>query len=367
MKKRVLTVVGTRPNIIKITQFQKVADSTDSIQHFLVHTGQHFSHNMNDVFFEELSLPNPHFSFETDRSSVVIQLAETMKGLEKVVNECNPDILLAVGDVNSTLAASLVANKMNIKLGHVESGLRSFDRSMPEEHNRLVTDVLADFYFVTEQNGYDNLLKEGKNRDSLFFVGNTMIDTLIAYDPKIKTSRILEKVKLSPQNYVLLTMHRPGNVDTKEGLVKLLEIMEAIAKNKSIVFPIHPRTLKNIEHFGLKYRLDTCPNVVLLEPTGYLDFQNLILNCAFVITDSGGIQEETTFRQIPCITLRPNTERPITSQIGSNTLCEYDTQKVLELVKQIENGIYKKGEIPPLWDGKSTERIFEILKGISPN
>lgn len=361
MKKRILTVVGTRPNLIKITQFQKVAAKHEHLEHFLVHTGQHFSHNMNDLFFEELNLPHPHFSFETDRSSVVVQLAETMKGLEKVVNECKPKVMLAVGDVNSTLAAALVANKMNLKLGHVESGLRSFDRTMPEEHNRLVTDVLADFFFVTEQNGYDNLLKEGKDPNSLFFVGNTMIDTLVAYEPMIRASKILEKLKLDAKQYVLLTMHRPGNVDTANGLSKLLDIMESIAQNKHIVFPIHPRTLKNFESFGLKQRLDAMPQLVLLEPTGYLNFQHLILNSAFVLTDSGGIQEETTFRQIPCITLRPNTERPITSQIGSNTLCEYEVSAVLKFVEQIESDSYKKGKIPPLWDGKATERIFEVL------
>lgn len=357
----ILTVVGTRPNIIKITQFHKVIKQYPDLQHFMVHTGQHFSANMNDLFFEELSLPTPNFSFDIDRSSVIAQLSDIMKGLEKVVNEVKPDLMLVVGDVNSTLAASIVANKMNIKLAHIESGLRSFDKTMPEEHNRVVTDSLSDYYFVTEQSGYDNLLHEGKSKDKLFFVGNTMIDTLVAYESQILKSSITQTYNLTPKQYCLMTMHRPGNVDEREGLEKLIHLINELTKQIKVVFPIHPRTLNNIKKFELYNQIADNTNLVLTEPAGYLDFQKLILNCKYVVTDSGGIQEETTFMQVPCITLRPNTERPITCVIGSNTLCEFELSQIMTLINQINKGEYKKGEIPSLWDGKATERIFSSI------
>lgn len=358
---KILTVVGTRPNIIKITQFHKVIARFPNLKNYLVHTGQHFSANMNDLFFEELSLPLPDFSFDIDRSSVIAQLADIMRGLEKVVNEIKPDIMLVVGDVNSTLAAALVANKMNIKLAHIESGLRSFDKTMPEEHNRNVTDSLSDYFFVTEQSGYENLVQEGKLKENLFFVGNTMIDTLVGYDQEIKNSHILTNLKLSPKEYCLMTMHRPGNVDEEEGLVKLISLIKSLTAQIKVVFPIHPRTLNNIKKFNLFEKISDNKNLIITEPAGYLDFQNLIANSKYVITDSGGIQEETTFGQIPCITLRPNTERPVTCTIGSNTLCDFEQGQIFELIRQINEGTYKKGEIPKLWDGKATERIFKYL------
>jgi len=361
LKKKILTVVGTRPNIIKITQFQKVVEKYPFLEHYLLHTGQHYSPTMRDVFFDELSLSPPHFSFDTDKSTLITQLADIMKGIEDAIRACKPEIVLVVGDVNSTLMAALVANKLNIKIGHVESGLRSFDRTMPEEHNRVMTDWLSDIFFVTEKSGYENLLKEGKSPENIYFVGNTMIDTLLAYDSLIHSSKILMKLNLKPKEFILITMHRPQNVDTYEGLCKLVEMLEALGKIKKIVFPIHPRTLYNLKNYGLESKLAKSLNLILLEPIGYIDFQNLILNCSFVITDSGGIQEETTFRQIPCITLRPNTERPVTVELGTNVLCNYNMENILMLVNDIENGNFKKGEIPPLWDGKSTERIFLIL------
>ena len=358
---KILTVVGTRPNIIKITQFHKVILKFPHLKNYLVHTGQHFSANMNDLFFQELSLPNPDFSFDIDRSSVIAQMADIMRGLEKVVKEIQPHLMLVVGDVNSTLAATLVANKMGIKLAHIESGLRSFDKTMPEEHNRVVTDALSDYFFVTEQSGYDNLVSEGKDTSSLSFVGNTMIDTLVAYDADIKSSQILSKLQLTEKQYCLMTMHRPGNVDEEAGLAKLVSLIAALTKDIKVVFPIHPRTLNNIKKFELYSKIEGNKNLIITEPAGYLDFQNLILNCKYVITDSGGIQEETTFRQVPCITLRPNTERPITCDIGSNTLCDFELDLVFDLINKINTGVYKKGEIPKLWDGKATERIFKYI------
>lgn len=357
----ILTVVGTRPNIIKITQFHKVITQHPHLKNYLVHTGQHFSANMNDLFFEELSLPQPDFSFDIDRSSVISQISDIMRGLEKVVLQIKPDIMLVVGDVNSTLAASLVANKMGIKLAHIESGLRSFDKSMPEEHNRIVTDSLSDYFFVTEQSGYENLVQEGKLKENLFFVGNTMIDTLVAYDENIKSTPILDNLGLTAKEYCLMTMHRPGNVDEETGLVKLIHLIKSLTAKIKVVFPIHPRTLNNIKKFDLYGKIEGNQNLIITEPAGYLDFQNLILNSKYVITDSGGIQEETTFRQIPCITLRPNTERPVTCTIGSNTLCDFEEGQIFELIRQINEGSYKTGEIPKLWDGKATERIFKSL------
>ena len=364
MTKRILTVVGTRPNIIKITRFHEVVKKHPDFQHKLVHTGQHFSPNMNDMFFEELALPLPDFSFDIDKTSVITQLADMMRGLEKVVNEYKPDLMLVVGDVNSTLAASLVANKMGIRTCHVESGLRSYDRAMPEEHNRNVTDLLADFYFITEQSGYDHLKTEGKGEERLLWTGNTMIDTLVAYDGQIRKSAILNKLNLTPQGYALMTMHRPGNVDGKEGLTQLIELIEELSKTVKVVFPIHPRTLTNLKNFGFAERLEKNTQVILTEPAGYLDFQNLILHARYVLTDSGGVQEETTFRQVPCLTLRPNTERPVTITEGTNTLLDFDNAKILAVIAQIENGTYKKGAIPKMWDGKATDRIFEHISKI---
>lgn len=359
--KKVLTVVGTRPNIIKITQFERVVKQYPQMKHCLLHTGQHFSHNMSDVFFSELGLKEPDFLLRMDNTTVVSQLTQMMQGIEQTVENYKPDIMVVVGDVNSTLAAALVANKMGIKLVHVESGLRSYDRSMPEEINRIVTDSLSDIFFVTEHSGRDNLLKEGKREHQICFVGNTMIDTLVAYDKQIKASTILKDLKLDQQAYALMTMHRPGNVDTKEGLLQVLDIIESLTNYSKIIFPVHPRTRNKLKEYGLYQHIEENREVVLLEPVGYLDFQHLILHARFVITDSGGIQEETTFRQVPCITLRPNTERPSTIEIGSNTLLGFDKQGILQTVEHIYKGVYKSCRVPPLWDGHATDRIFEVL------
>ncbi|MBY0427501.1 MAG: UDP-N-acetylglucosamine 2-epimerase (non-hydrolyzing) [Cytophagales bacterium] len=360
-KKKIVTVVGTRPNLIKITQFDRVVAQYGNLEHILVHTGQHFDRNMNDVFFEELQLRYPDHSLAPSKETVVKQIAGIMSGLEDIFKQVSPDLVLVVGDVNSTLAAGLVANKMQIKMAHVESGLRSFDRSMPEEHNRMVTDAITDWYFVTEKSGLENLIHEGKSKDSILFSGNTMIDTLVAFDLAIRKSTILKKLNAQEGKYVLMTMHRPGNVDSLFGLQKVIDLIHDISQTWDVIFPIHPRTLNNLKNFGLLDSLEHNQRVILTEPAGYLDFQQLILHSALVITDSGGIQEETTFRQVPCITLRPNTERPITVEIGSNVLMDFDNEKILQVISSIQSGEFKKGEIPERWDGKSTERIFEFI------
>jgi UDP-N-acetylglucosamine 2-epimerase (non-hydrolysing) len=286
-------------------------------------------------------------------------MAEIMIRLEKVLHEYAPDLLMVVGDVNSTFAAALTANKMNIKIAHIESGLRSNDRSMPEEINRILTDEIADYFFVTEDSGYNNLILEGKNSKQLFFVGNTMIDTLVAFDKKIQLSPVLDELKIKKGKFVLMTMHRPATVDFKEGLTKLIDIISYITQTHSLVFPIHPRTLHRIEEFGLMEQIKNNKNLILTDPLDYFAFQKLTSDCAYIVTDSGGIQEESTFRRIPCLTLRANTERPCTVEIGTNELVPFDLKIIAEKISAITGGNYKKGAIPPLWDGKSTNRILE--------
>jgi UDP-N-acetylglucosamine 2-epimerase (non-hydrolysing) len=358
---KILTIVGTRPNIIKITRFTQESQKYSNLEHNLLHTGQHYSQNMSDVFFSELQLKQPDFILKVTANTVVSQLVNIMQGIEQTVQSYKPDLMIVVGDVNSTLAAALVANKMSIPLAHLESGLRSFDRSMPEEINRIITDSITDIFFVTEQSGVENLTKEDKSPEQIHLVGNTMIDTLVAYDQYIKASTVLRNLKLKPASYALMTMHRPGNVDTREGLLKIIEVIDYLTQHIQLIFPIHPRTFNKLKEFNLHNKLSDNKKLILMDPVGYLDFQNLILHSLFVITDSGGIQEETTFRQVPCITLRPNTERPSTVSIGSNTLLNFDLDKIKATVEQIFSNTYKTCAIPPFWDGKATERIFEIL------
>lgn len=357
MKKKVLVVVGTRPNIIKVTQFKKLA-VTDfpSVEIKIVHTGQHSNEKMSTVFFDELNV-HPDFFIHLSAPTTLSQVGEIMAKMEEVLNSYKPDLLIVVGDVNSTMAAAITANRLGIKLAHVESGLRSFDRGMPEEINRIVTDDLADYFFVTEQSGIDNLLKEGKKKENIFLVGNTMIDTLVAFMDSINSSPILGKLGIIPQSYVLMTMHRPSNVDTAEGLKNILDLITELTTRYTVVFPIHPRTSNNLTKFGLMNGLENNKKVILTEPQDYFSFQKLIKESARVITDSGGVQEETTFTQVPCFTLRPNTERPITITVGSNELLPFNVKLITERVFSEK----KKGGIPDLWDGKSTQRILEII------
>lgn len=360
---KLILVVGTRPNFIKITQFPKHLKRIKGIDYKIVHTGQHYDTNMSTVFFDQFGF-SPDIFLGIERGSPATQMASIIKELEKVFLDERPDWVLVVGDVNSTAAAAITANKMDIRLGHIESGLRSFDRTMPEEFNRIITDDLSDIYFVTEQSGKDNLLKEGKRSESIHFVGNTMIDSMVAYEKGILGSGIMNELKLVKKDYVLMTMHRPSTVDSVEGLKKLLEIIDFVTRQLKIVFPIHPRTIGKLKEFGLYEILKGNDKVILTEPLDYFAFQNLIHGSRFVLTDSGGIQEETTYLQIPCLTLRSNTERPSTIEIGSNELLPFDTSVVKDKIQSILNGTFKKGKIPPLWDGHATERIVEVLKGL---
>lgn len=361
--KKILIVVGTRPNYIKVTQFKKVAEQKFAGQFDIkiVHTGQHFDKSMADVFFQQLDIW-PDFFLNIPQASANIQMGEIMIRLEAILNDgFKPDLILVPGDVNSTLAAALTAYKLGIKLGHLESGLRSFDRGMPEEINRILVDEISDLYFVTEQSGIDNLIKEGKTQSNIHFVGNTMIDTLLAFKSSIEEKSVMKTYQLKPNGFILMTIHRPATVDNKKGLAELLSLLQDIPATQTVVFPMHPRTLKNLEKFGLKDQFSALQNLVITEPMDYFSFQNLIHNCSMVLTDSGGIQEETTFKQKPCLTLRPNTERPSTLEIGSNTLLHFDKSDILKHIESIISGSYKKGQIPKYWDGKATERILEVI------
>lgn len=360
MAKKILIVVGTRPNYIKISQFKKIAEHYPQLEVKIVHTGQHFTTNMSDVFFEQFRL-QPDFFLSIPQASPNTQIAEVMLRLEKlIVEDFQADLVIVPGDVNSTFAAAFTAFKLGIPVAHLESGLRSNDRTMPEEINRILTDEISDYYFVTEQGGMDNLKREDKKGKS-YFVGNTMIDTLVAFQEEIEESEILETLNIGHEKYILATIHRPSNVDDNESLKKICDLFEELSKNNFIVFPVHPRTIKKAKEFGFYERLNNNPRIILSEPLDYFAFQKLIAHCTLVITDSGGIQEETTYRQIPCLTLRENTERPSTISLGTNKLIGFEPAQILKEIAEIENGNGKKGIIPPFWDGKATERIVELI------
>lgn len=358
--KKIISVVGARPNFIKIAPIHRSFQKYNSeINHLICHTGQHFDHKMSKVFFEELQMPKPHFYLGIGGGSHAEQTSRIMVEFEKVLLAENPDLVIVPGDVNSTIAASLVASKLHIPVAHVESGLRSFDRKMPEEINRVLTDHISDYLFVTEKSGLENLNNEGISKDKIYFTGNVMIDSLVNYMPIIDKSPILSELKIDSKNYVLATFHRPSNVDEKDNLKNLIEAVNEISTLRKIVFPIHPRTTNNLKKYGLWDKINE--NVVVLEPIGYIDFLSLTKNAELVITDSGGIQEETTFLGVQCITVRDNTERPVTSQIGTNHMIGTDLQKVVLSAKSILSGNVKEGAIPELWDGKASERITKII------
>lgn len=346
---KILMVAGARPNFMKVAPIIRKIEG--KIPYKLVHTGQHYDALLSDVFFQDLGIPAPHYNLEVGSGSHASQTAHVMMAFEKVCEKEQPTHVLVVGDVNSTLAAALVAKKMGIQVIHVEAGLRSFDRSMPEEINRILVDSIADILFVTEESGVKNLHHEGISDDKIHFVGNVMIDTLISQLEKIE--------KIPPRysdEYCVVTLHRPSNVDDK---VKLQEILEfLVSLPLKVVFPIHPRTSQNIKSFGLQSYFS---NLEVITPLGYREFISLLKNSRFVLTDSGGIQEESTYLKIPCVTLRTTTERPVTVEEGSNILVGDDVSQAKEVINSILSGNLKKSQIPKLWDGKSAERITEIL------
>lgn len=359
---KILIVIGTRPNFIKVTRFKKVANSFDNLEIEIVHTGQHYDNKMANVFFEQFSLFPDHI-LDLKGTTPSGQMANMIQGLSKKVAEIKPDYILVPGDVNSTLAGALVANREGIRLGHLESGLRSFDRSMPEEVNRILVDQIADDYFVTEESGISNLQNEGlstKNTTTTTnMVGNTMIDTLVDFEGQIQQSSILTDHQLSRGNFILMTMHRPATVDNVEGLHFLVDLLKEVSSMSKVVLPMHPRTKNRIHEYQLDSEFHRLKNVKILEPLDYFSFQQLVESAKAILTDSGGIQEESTFRQVPCVTLRPNTERPITCDIGTNQLVGLNHGAIIEALQSP-----KKGEIPPLWDGKSTERVLAHILSI---
>ena len=358
---KIMNVVGARPNFMKIAPIVRAMEKYDNLQNILVHTGQHYDERMSKLFFDDLQMPKPEVYLDVGSASHAVQTARIMVEFEKVLIKEKPDMVVVVGDVNSTVACSMVAVKMGIKVAHVEAGLRSFDRRMPEEINRLLTDAISDFLFVTEQSGLDNLKKEGIPEEKVHFVGHVMIDSLIHFTEKAKESNIMGQLNLDHQDYALVTLHRPSNVDSKENFTNLLNAFEEIEQNIKIIFPIHPRSRKMIDTFGLRDKIAKMKNLQLLEPLGYLDFMNLMHHSKFLLTDSGGIQEETTYLGIPCITMRENTERPVTVDVGTNILVGSNTELIKKEAKNILDGNGKKGQIPELWDGKAAERIVKIL------
>ncbi|WP_025322360.1 non-hydrolyzing UDP-N-acetylglucosamine 2-epimerase [Deferrisoma camini] len=376
---KILLVVGARPNFMKIAPIVRAirawngAHPDRSIEHRLVHTGQHYDERMYKAFFEDLQIPPPDVDLEVGSGSHTFQTAHVMLRFEKVCEAERPDWVLVVGDVNSTMAASLVAVKMGIRVCHVEAGLRSRDRTMPEEINRLVTDAVADLLFTTSRDADENLKAEGVPPEKIRFVGNVMIDTLLAQVRRLSDLG-LRPLVAPGQRYGVLTLHRPSNVDRREVLTRLLGAIEEVARDLPIVFPIHPRTRKMAREFGIdsgfrplpepEGRLD--PGLYVTEPLGYLDFLNLWKDAALVLTDSGGLQEETTALGIPCLTLRENTERPVTIWEGTNTLVGTDPEAIQAEARKALDGRGKAGRVPELWDGRAAERIVAALMEEGP-
>ncbi len=362
---KIISVVGARPNFMKVAPLHKEfskfksQNSKVKINHLICHTGQHYDEKMSKVFFDELDLPKPDFYLGVGSGSHAEQTAKVMIEFEKILLQEKPDLVIVVGDVNSTIACSLAAVKLHIKVAHVEAGLRSFDKEMPEEINRVLTDTISDFLFITEKSGMENLKNSGVSDEKVFFVGNCMIDSLIHYLPKVDSSTIIDDYKLAPNNYILVTLHRPSNVDEEKSLKEVIAMLNHFSEKRKIVFPIHPRTRANIKAFGLEDLLNE--NIILTDPIGYLDFISLVKNCELVITDSGGIQEESTYLGVQCLTLRDNTERPVTVEVGTNHLIGTDFKKAEIAALEILSGKKKIGKIPELWDGKAAERIVEIL------
>lgn len=358
---KLIHVVGARPNFMKAAPVWSAISRMTNFHQILVHTGQHYDKLMSDIFFKELQMPQPDYNLNIGSDTHARQTAAIMIKFEDLVNKLKPDLVLVYGDINSTVAAALVCSKLFIPFAHVEAGLRSFDRRMPEEINRLITDQLADLLFTPSKDGDDNLIKEGIPGSKIHFVGNVMIDTLVRLLPKADKPNKFKDFK----QYILVTLHRPSNVDDPKSLQLILQNLEIVSKSIPVIFPVHPRTKKMIA----ENNLDILNNQKfhLIKPLGYLDFLGLMKNAATVITDSGGIQEETTYLGIPCITVRENTERPITISLGTNQLIGKDYYKIPNLVNNALNIKKRSTSIPPLWDGKASERIAETLITYSNN
>ncbi len=359
---KIIHVVGARPNFMKIAPIMaEMARYPNAFRQILLHTGQHYDEEMSGVFFEELRIPLPDIHLGVGSGSHAEQTAKVMLAFEPVLLQEEPELVVVVGDVNSTLACTLVAKKLGVPVAHVEAGLRSFDQTMPEEINRILTDQMASLLFTTERTASDNLIREGVPEEKIHFVGNVMIDTLLRHKERAVALDVLGNYGLKPQNYALLTLHRPANVDKPRVLADLLAGLVEVQKHIPILFPAHPRTVKQLQQYGIKGELAAMSNLQVTEPLPYLEFLNLMANARMVLTDSGGIQEETTILAVPCLTLRENTERPVTVTEGTNIVVGADPQKIADECTLILQNGGKQGNIPELWDGQAARRIVDIL------
>jgi len=358
---KIISVVGARPNFIKIAPLIKEFKKHSQIRNTLVHTGQHYDKLMSEEIFKNLDLPRPDINLNIGSDTHARQTAKIMIKFEDVLKKEIPDLVLVVGDVNSTLACTLTAVKLNIPVAHVEAGLRSFNWQMPEEINRVLTDRLSDYLFITEKSAEGNLIKEGISEDKIYFVGNIMIDTLKGYLKKAENSKILKKMGLKDNSYAVLTLHRPRNVDNMKSFKAMTKIIKEIQEIIPIVYPIHPRAKNKLKKFKLMNFLAQNKNLILINPLPYLDFLKLQSKACFILTDSGGIQEEATILKVPCLTLREETERPITVSQGTNIIVGSDRKKIIKEIRNILKSKIKKAKIPEKWDGKTSKRIVKII------
>ncbi len=357
----IILVVGARPNFMKMAPLYSELKRR-KLPVILLHTGQHYDENMSKVFFEDLNMPKPDIYLGVGSSSHAKQTAQIMTDFEKVCQNETPSLVVVAGDVNSTIACALVATKLAIPVAHVEAGLRSFDMNMPEEINRILTDRISNILLTPSKDANENLIREGMEQEKIKLVGNIMIDSLLNNLESAKKSNIHDELKIDKTEYVLITAHRPSNVDYENNLARIVKAIEAICEDTKAVFPLHPRTSNMLKKFGFKNKIKQISNLILTKPLGYIDFLALIKESKTVLTDSGGLQEETTALGIPCITLRDNTERPITIEKGTNILTGNDTRKIIQAWENINMNGGKKGQIPDLWDGKTSERISNIIE-----
>ena len=364
--KRIACVVGARPNFMKVAPILHAMKKKPELQPLLIHTGQHYDKYLSDVFFDELGIDPPDISLGVGSGTHAQQTAAVMVAIEKVLIQANDkgepfDRMVVVGDVNSTAAAAIAAVKLHIPVAHVEAGLRSSDRRMPEEINRVITDAICDMLLVSEPSGVENLKREGHLDQHIHLVGNVMIDTLLAQVERAKTMGTVEQYNLVKNQYGVITLHRPSNVDDPEVLRGLIDVLIDISSEMDFVFPIHPRTKARLEEFGLESRLNDCAGIRCLGPIGYLEFLNLTSQASVIVTDSGGLQEESTALGVPCLTMRENTERPITVDEGTSTLIGSSASDLHACLRKVIDGTYKTGKCPDLWDGSAADRIVEIL------
>ena len=358
---KIALVVGARPNFMKVGPVYFELKKHSKYTPLLIHTGQHYDQNLSQIFFEQLGFPKPDVYLGVGSGTHGVQTAKIMIAFEQFLLHEKPDLVLVAGDVNSTVACAIDAVKLHIPVAHLEAGLRSYDRRMPEEINRIETDCISSMLLTPSKDADENLLQEGISEDKIFLVGNAMIDSLIHYEKQAENSQTMDDLGLEKHSYALITLHRPSNVDDKENLEIILDAFSEIAEKIPLIFPMHPRTRKQLSVFGFENKVNKIANLKLIDPIGYLDFLKLEKYAKFVLTDSGGIQEETTVFGVPCLTLRENTERPITIEIGTNQLVELNKNAIVQKTNEIFNGKYKKGSIPPLWDGHTAERIVEVM------